>query len=103
VNIQLQLDITTENFQLQLVNTRMDFQLQLDITIRKLQLQLDKTTMSLQLQLGDSTRIFQLQLEILTTKPTKILTNHVRVHAALSHEHDCYNSFTLYRRCTHSP
>jgi hypothetical protein len=27
----------------------------------------------------------------------------VRVHAAHDHEHDCYNSFTLCRGCTHSP
>jgi hypothetical protein len=30
-------------------------------------------------------------------------TNHVRVHATYDREHNCYNSFTLCRGCTHSP
>jgi hypothetical protein len=30
-------------------------------------------------------------------------TNHVRVHVAHDREHDCYNSFTLYRGYTCSP
>jgi hypothetical protein len=38
-------------------------------------------------------------------KPTKhmVSTNYVRVHATHDHEHDCYNSFTLCRGCTHYP
>jgi hypothetical protein len=71
-----------------------------------IQLQLDNFPQNLQLQLDDSTRIFQLQLEILTTEPfpklTRILTNHVRVHATLNHEHGCQDSFTLCRGCTYS-
>jgi hypothetical protein len=35
--------------------------------------------------------------------PSQVSTNRVRVHAAHNHEHGCYNSFTLYRGCTHSP
>jgi hypothetical protein len=39
------------------------------------------------------------------TNPTKprVSTNHVRVHAAHDHEHDCDNSFTLCRGCTRYP
>jgi hypothetical protein len=83
----------------------MDIQLQLDNHPMNIQLQLDNFPQNIQLQLDDSTKIFQLQLEHLTTEliPTKILTNHVKVHAALNREHGCYNSFTLYRGCTHSP
>jgi hypothetical protein len=35
--------------------------------------------------------------------PSQVSTNHVRVHAIHDREHDCYNSFTLYRGCTRSP
>jgi hypothetical protein len=35
--------------------------------------------------------------------PSQVPTNHVRVHAAHDREHGCYNNFTLYRGCTHSP
>jgi hypothetical protein len=91
VNIQLHLDIATENIQLQLDNMTMDIQLQLDNFPQNLQLQLD-----------DSTRIFHLQLEILTTesfpKLTRILTNHVWVHATLNREHGCQDSFYTLQR-----
>jgi hypothetical protein len=36
-------------------------------------------------------------------QPNPGSTNHVRVYAAHDREHDCYNSFTLCRGCTHSP
>jgi hypothetical protein len=39
----------------------------------------------------------------LNKNPSQVSTNHVRVHAAHDSEHDCYNSFTLCRGCTHSP
>jgi hypothetical protein len=35
--------------------------------------------------------------------PSQVPTNHVRVHAAHDHEHDCYNRFTLGRGCTRYP
>jgi hypothetical protein len=35
--------------------------------------------------------------------PSQVSTNHVRVHATHNHEHDYYNSCTLYRGCTRSP
>jgi hypothetical protein len=46
-----------------------------------------------------------------STQPNKRLnqetvpgsTSHVRVHATHDREHDCYNSFTIFRGCTHSP
>jgi hypothetical protein len=44
-----------------------------------------------------------------TTQPrlnqisSQVSTNHMRVHDAHDCEHDCYNSFTLYRGCTRSP
>jgi hypothetical protein len=34
---------------------------------------------------------------------SEVSTNHVRVHVAHGHERGCYNGFTLYRGCTHSP
>jgi hypothetical protein len=37
------------------------------------------------------------------SKPIPGFINHVRVHAAHDREHGYYNSFTLYRGCTHSP
>jgi hypothetical protein len=101
----------------------MDIQLQLDITTTKLQLQLGNENESpapiekLPTESPAPTGRFDQDLQFPTEspvptrnpnnrtipKPTKILTNHVRVHAAHDHEHDCYNSFTLYRGCTHSP
>jgi hypothetical protein len=39
----------------------------------------------------------------ITESPSQVPTNHVRVHAAHDHERGSYNSFTLYRGCTHSP
>jgi hypothetical protein len=96
VNIQLQLDIVTKNIQLQLDNTATNIQLQLDNT----------TTES-----PAPTRWFDQDIPSPTRnlnnrtipEPTKIPTNNVRVHAAHDREHGCYNSFTLYRGCTHSP
>jgi hypothetical protein len=35
--------------------------------------------------------------------PSQVPSNHVRVYAAHDREHNCYNSFTLYRGCTHYP
>jgi hypothetical protein len=124
-NIQLQLDNATTDNQLQLDNTTRKLQLQLDYTAMSLQLQLDNSPQNLQHQLDDLARIFQLQLEILTfiahhrvslwptltktipnttiLEPTRIPTNHVRVHVTLDHEHSCHDKFTLYKGCTHSP
>jgi hypothetical protein len=39
----------------------------------------------------------------LNQEPIPGSTNHVRVHAAHDHEHDCYTHFTLCRGCTRSP
>jgi hypothetical protein len=39
----------------------------------------------------------------LNKNPSQVSTNHVRVHVTYDREHGCYNSFTLYRDCTHFP